>query len=144
MIAADLIAEIQRLLAEGKLSQRKIAKLTGVSRGTVSHSPTASECCAAGNRLLGVRPGGPIWPAAALPRLRRVGLPALPPLPHPRFLAAPSVGRLPNRPQGPLQLDLQEEHAARLRRLNARRRRYAKIAASTPRCTRTAGGHQSS
>ena len=35
MIATDLIAEIQRLLAEGKLSQRKIAKLTGVSRGTV-------------------------------------------------------------------------------------------------------------
>lgn len=36
MIAADLIAEVRRLLDEGRLSQRDIAKMTGVSRGTVN------------------------------------------------------------------------------------------------------------
>ncbi len=35
MIAPQLIDEVKRLLAEGKLSQRRIAKATGVSRGTV-------------------------------------------------------------------------------------------------------------
>lgn len=36
MIAATVVSEIERLLGEGRLSQRKIAGLTGVSRGTVS------------------------------------------------------------------------------------------------------------
>jgi transcriptional regulator with XRE-family HTH domain len=35
MIAAHLVEQIEQLLAEGKLSQRKIARLTGVSRGTI-------------------------------------------------------------------------------------------------------------
>jgi len=35
MIASAVAAEIQILLAEGRLSQRKIAKRLGVSRGTV-------------------------------------------------------------------------------------------------------------
>ncbi len=35
MIAPKIVAEIQRLLTEGMLSQRKIAGVTGVSRGTV-------------------------------------------------------------------------------------------------------------
>jgi hypothetical protein len=35
MIASSRIAEVQRLLVEGKHSQRKIAQLTGVSRGTI-------------------------------------------------------------------------------------------------------------
>lgn len=35
MLAPSIVAEIRRLLAEAKLSQRKIAKLTGISRGTV-------------------------------------------------------------------------------------------------------------
>jgi len=35
MIAAHLAEQVEQLLAEGKLSQRKIARLTGVSRGTV-------------------------------------------------------------------------------------------------------------
>jgi transcriptional regulator with XRE-family HTH domain len=36
MIAPALVAEVKRLLAEGKLSQRKIARQTGVSRGSVA------------------------------------------------------------------------------------------------------------
>ena len=35
MLAPSIVAQIHRLLAEDKLSQRKIAKLTGISRGTV-------------------------------------------------------------------------------------------------------------
>lgn len=35
MISIGMVAEIRRLLAEGQLSQRKIAKLTGISRATV-------------------------------------------------------------------------------------------------------------
>ncbi len=127
MIATDLIAEIQRLLAEGKLSQRKIAKLTGVSRGTVGAvangkrqvRPREVDCWEAG---LEPQPGPPqhcpgcgglVYLPCRLCRTRE-------------FLAAHPVPRLPSRPQGPLQLDLQEEHAVRLQRLTARRRRSAK------------------
>lgn len=35
MIAPSVVAEVRRLLAEGRLSQRTIARRTGVSRGTV-------------------------------------------------------------------------------------------------------------
>jgi hypothetical protein len=36
MLARSIIAEVDRLLQEGKLSHRRIALRTGVSRGTVS------------------------------------------------------------------------------------------------------------
>jgi transcriptional regulator with XRE-family HTH domain len=36
MITTTRVAEVRRLLAEEKLSQRKIAKLLGMSRGTVN------------------------------------------------------------------------------------------------------------
>lgn len=35
MIAPEIVADVRRLLAEGTHSQRKIARLTGISRGTV-------------------------------------------------------------------------------------------------------------
>lgn len=35
MIQPEAVAEVRRLLAEGKQSQRQIARLVGVSRGTV-------------------------------------------------------------------------------------------------------------
>jgi len=35
MIAPAVVQEVRRLLAKGRLSQRKIARLTGISRGTV-------------------------------------------------------------------------------------------------------------
>ena len=35
MIAPSVVQEVKRLLAEGNLSQRKIARMTGISRGTV-------------------------------------------------------------------------------------------------------------
>ncbi len=36
MLAPGLVAEVRRLLEEKRLSQRKIARTTGVSRGTVN------------------------------------------------------------------------------------------------------------
>jgi len=36
MLAPGLVAEVRRLLVERRLSQRKIARTTGVSRGTVN------------------------------------------------------------------------------------------------------------
>ncbi len=36
MLAMGIVQEVKRLLAEGMLSQRKIAKAVGVSRGTIS------------------------------------------------------------------------------------------------------------
>ena len=36
MIALEVVAEVRRLLTEEKLSQRKIARLTGVSRSTIA------------------------------------------------------------------------------------------------------------
>ena len=35
MIATKIVADVRRLLAEGTHSQRKIARMTGISRGTV-------------------------------------------------------------------------------------------------------------
>ena len=35
MITANIVTEVRRLLAERKLSQRKIARRTGISRGSV-------------------------------------------------------------------------------------------------------------
>ena len=52
MIAASVIHHIQQLLAEGASSQRRIARLTGISRGTIAaiakgrrrpHEPRADE-----------------------------------------------------------------------------------------------------
>ena len=36
MIKPEVVEEIERLLGEEKLSQRKVARLTGVSRGTIA------------------------------------------------------------------------------------------------------------
>ena len=124
MITEERIGKIQCLLAEGKLSQRKIAKLTGVSRGTVH---------AVANGKRNVHPREPDeWEAGLEP-------PSGPPQRCPvcgglvflpcrlcrtrEFLATHSVARPPSRPEGPLQLELQEDHAARLRRLTERRER---------------------
>src|ERR1700731_3679163 len=52
MLAESLVAHVAELLADGRISQRKIARLTGVSRGTVG-------AIARGRRPLDLRPKGP-------------------------------------------------------------------------------------
>jgi transcriptional regulator with XRE-family HTH domain len=44
MIAQHLVEQIERLLAEGKLSHRKIARETGVSRGTIGAIASGKRC----------------------------------------------------------------------------------------------------
>ena len=82
MIGEDTVAEIRRLLADGSLSQRKIAGLTHVSRGTVSAiaSGRRPQYDAADRRRL----GGADRAARAMSRVRRDGLPAMSIVPRER------------------------------------------------------------
>jgi hypothetical protein len=52
MIAPHLVAQVEQLLAEGKSSHRKIARITGVSRGTIGAIASGRRC---------IRPR-PTWP----------------------------------------------------------------------------------
>ncbi len=78
MLAESLVAHVAELLADGRISQRRIARLTGVSRGTVG-------AIARGRRPLDLRPKcadeDSFRPLGPLPRLRWKRLHALPALP---------------------------------------------------------------
>lgn len=117
MIAASVVEEIRRLLVEGKLSQRKIARLTGISRGTVG-------AIAAGRRpdyesLRSVADGG--FPGPAGPPQRCPGCGGMVYMPC-RLCRARAVQadasnpRLPGRCrqlEEPLGLELRDEDRAR-------------------------------
>ncbi|HEV2973066.1 MAG TPA: hypothetical protein VGY55_24075 [Pirellulales bacterium] len=70
MLAESLVEWVCQLLAEGRLSQRSIALLTGVSRGTVG-------AIARGVRPLGLRPkyadDDPLRPSGPPARCRGCG-----------------------------------------------------------------------
>jgi hypothetical protein len=44
MIAPHLVEQVQQLLGRGKLSHRKIARITGVSRGTIAAIASGKRC----------------------------------------------------------------------------------------------------
>ncbi len=44
MIEPQLVEQVERLLVEGKLSYRKIARFTGVSRGTIGAIASGRRC----------------------------------------------------------------------------------------------------
>jgi DNA-binding XRE family transcriptional regulator len=126
MIAPSVVHEIRRLLAQGNYSQRKIARITGVSRGTVGAIASGKR------RDYGLRvkdpemeleePGGP-------PR-RCPGCGGLVSMPcrlcHVRKLVAEvRIARPPAKREGPLQLDLSDDHRARYERIRLRRTRTA-------------------
>jgi hypothetical protein len=52
MIESHLVEQVEQLLAKGKLSHRKIARITGVSRGTIGAIASGRRC---------IRPR-PAWP----------------------------------------------------------------------------------
>jgi transcriptional regulator with XRE-family HTH domain len=125
MLAPSMVGEIRRLLADDKLSQRKIARRTGVSRGTVA-------AIAAGRRpdyerLRAARQEDALEPTGPLMRCPQCGgkvyLPCR--LCHARKLAAQS----PKRPRpgfeaaGLIELQLKEEHRLRYEEVLAARRR---------------------
>ena len=83
MIAQVVVNEIRCLLDEGTLSQRKIARQIGVSRGTVNAIAQGKRPDYAGLRRIPddlLPPAGP----PGVPGLRRHGVDAVPPLPRPR------------------------------------------------------------
>ena len=120
MLASSMVKEIRRLLAEGNFSQRKIARLTGVSRGTIG-------AIASGKRPdYELRPrtddeferpagpprrcptcGGMVYMPCRLCTLRR------------QLATKKKNRRMDPRPEGLLGLELRDEH----------RRRYEKVRA---------------
>jgi len=121
MIAQSLVDEVRRLLSEGKLSQRKIAQATGVSRGTVgaiasgrrrdrpvvtaSDEDGCDEPVGPPERCDGC--GALVYLPCRLCRMRKL-------------LAVRPIARLPERPIEPLGLDLRDDHRARYEQVRAR------------------------
>ena len=134
MIAPELVQRVERLLAVGRLSQRKIAKLTGVSRGTVG-------AIAAGRRpdyeALRRRRQEHEPPERTGPPRRCPGCGAMVLMPclacdlknDARGAPKPRPGPRPGQPDGLLELDLRPEHRARYERVRARREAEAERAA---------------
>jgi len=126
MIAPELVKRVERLLAEGNLSQRKIAKLTGVSRGSVGAIAAGRRPDYEGLRRrrqeqeLPERTGPPercpgcgamvLMPCLACGLKQETGRARRPP-----------SGRWSGRPDGPLELGLRGEHRARYEGVRARR-----------------------
>jgi transcriptional regulator with XRE-family HTH domain len=125
MIAPSVVQNIRRLLAEGKLSQRKIARMAGISRGTVGAIAAGrwpdyeSVRCAADDE----------FPEPAGPPQRCPGCGGMVYLPcrlcHTRSLqAGASKPLLPAwwmQPEEPLGLELRDEDRARYEEVRSRR-----------------------
>lgn len=125
MIAPSVVNRIKCLLAEGTLSQRKIAGLTGVSRGTVG-------AIARGNRpdyeAIRKKAGeeAPEEPAGPPQRCPTCGGMVTMPCRVCRvrkLVAQRRVAPRPARPEEPLRLDLVGDHRTRYQGLRAHRKR---------------------
>jgi hypothetical protein len=130
MIAAAVLNDICRLLAEDRLSQRKIAQRTGVSRGTVA-------AIAAGRRPKCPRRDPcdefPLEPRGPLMRCPGCGGKAHMPCRFCYMQAVVARTRRPFRRDGdfPTDLNLNAAHQARYEKV-LRRRRAAERAAERP------------
>lgn len=140
MIAPSVVREIRGLLADGAYSQRKIARITGVSRGTVG-------AIARGKRRdyeavesdQDVEPAGPVGPPERCPgcggfvtmpcRLCRTR----------RLVAESRVARPPARPNESLELKLtgdqrlryEEVHKRRMRTVSHRPDRHVRLTSTS-------------
>ncbi len=124
MIAPSVANQIKRLLSEGRYSQRKIARMTGVSRGTVGAIATGKR---------------PDYEALARQRQTELEEPTGPPQRCPgcggfvympcrvcrvrKLVAESRIARPPFRPEESLRLDLSDEHRSRYERLHRRRKK---------------------
>ena len=126
MIAPKFVAEVRRLLAEGVFSQRKIAELTGVSRGTV-------RTIASGTRPdyeALQRPEEDAWEEPAGPAERCPGCGGMVYMPCRLCCVRTTLAQNPRRaPQdraiqlgAPLDLNLRPEHRARYEEVLAMQR----------------------
>lgn len=121
MIGPKVVAEVRRLLAEGKHSQRAVARLTGVSRGSVRAIVSGKRSDYVERREEWEEPvgppercpecGGKVYMPCQLCRLRDVGRKG------PRPTAWDDAIRL----DVPLGLDLRPEHRMRYEQVRARR-----------------------
>ena len=120
-----MVGEIRRLLADDNLSQRKIARRTGVSRGTIA-------AIAAGRRpdyerLRAARQDDEFEPTGPLVRCPQCGGKVY--LPCRLCRAREMAAQLPKRPRpqfeaaGLIELQLKEEHRLRYEEVLAARRR---------------------
>lgn len=125
MIAPKAVTEVRRLLAEGALSQRQIARLTGISRGTVRaiasgtrpdydalRPPEDQSEEPAGPAVRCPGCGGKVYLPCRLCKVRSAI--AESPRPSPRLRASPSAE--------PLELNLRPDHRARYEEVRAGRR----------------------
>jgi len=132
MIAPQMIDEVRRLLAEGRLSQRQIARATNVSRGTVGAIAAGRRPdYRSSRRAVDEEPLQPTGPPRRCPgcggmvylpcRLCRAR----------RQKAKAAKSPRPLRPfatEEPLTLNLKEEHRLRYEEVRARRMSQSAIA----------------
>ena len=126
MIAPSVVDEIKRLLAEGKFSQRRIARITSVSRGTVGAIASGKRRdCETRARDPGLEQEEPTGPPRRCPGCG--GLVYLPcRLCHVRKLVGEArIARPPARGEASLQLDLSGDQRARYERVRLQRTRTA-------------------
>ena len=121
MIASSVVSEIKRLLAGGSRSQREIARMTGVSRGTVGAIATGKRT---DYDALSSDAAEEIEEPTGPPR-RCPGCGGMVYIPcrlcHVRKLVAESrVARPPGRPDGLLQLELAGDQLTRYQRIRPR------------------------
>ena len=122
MIAPSVVQEVKRLLAEGKYSQRKIARITGVSRGTVGAIASGKrrdyKARARDPELELEEPAGPPQRCPGCGGL--VHMPCR--LCHVRKLVAEArIARPPTRRDPPMRLELSDDHRARYERIRLAR-----------------------
>jgi hypothetical protein len=120
MIQPAMVSQVRRLLGQGDLSQRKVAKMTGVSRGTISRIAS------------GKRPDYRLPPdeeesdAASGPPERCGGCGGMVTMPCRLCRVRERMGRTRRRifrDDDPLALDLQAEHQARYEEVSRLRHR---------------------
>ena len=123
MIAAEIVAEVQRLLKEASLSHRKIARLMGVSRGLVDAVASGKRPC-----YETTTPSDEdAWEEPAGPPSRCHGCGGMVYMPcrlcHARSLSAEESRRFRILPTiEPLGLELRPEHLARYEQVRRWRR----------------------
>jgi transcriptional regulator with XRE-family HTH domain len=122
MLKESVVQEIMRLLAEGRLSQRKIARVVGVSRGTVCAIARGKRLDRKARRNEKEAEERPLGPPERCPGCGGlVHLPCRACRLRKRLAQSPPP-RLPDRANGSLiHLELREEHRRRYEQLRMRR-----------------------
>ena len=119
MIPVEKLEEIRALLAEGKLSQRAIARKVGVSRGTVAAIAGRKRPCY--ERRLSADPSATSRRRGRCPICRAmVFFPCLACLVR-QLLAAGTLRPLPPHPEEPLRLELRPAEFRRYLQVRLRR-----------------------